>query len=86
MPRRRKEMSLSVLLCVDDRPPILQYARDPSKNWGSVLTATNAPEAIALLESWLIDEYVMKSEPLDKVAQVINRAIATISRGRRSPE
>lgn len=114
-------MSPQVLLCVDDRPAVLEIRKANLEKRGySVLTATNTPAAIAMLESavvaavlleykcegmdaeavalnikrrfphepiillsayselperilWLVDEYVMKSEPLDGLVQIIER-------------
>lgn len=114
-------MSPQVLLCVDDRPAVLEIRKANLEKRGySVLTATNAPAAIAMLERaaiaavlleykcegmdaeavalnikrrfphepiillsayselperilWLVDEYVMKSEPLDGLVQIIER-------------
>jgi CheY-like chemotaxis protein len=114
-------MSPQVLLCVDDRPAVLEIRKANLEKRGySVLTATSAPSAIAMLEItaiaavlleykcegmdaeavalnikrrfprepiillsayselperilWLVDEYVMKSEPLDGLVQIIER-------------
>ena len=112
-------MSSRVLLCIDDRPQMLQVRKANLEPLGySVMTATTAPKAIALLEKlaidavlleyklegmdaeavayhikqrfpnqpiillsaysdvpervlWLVDEYVMRSEPLERLAKVI---------------
>jgi CheY-like chemotaxis protein len=114
-------MSSPVLLCIDDRPQMLQVRKTNLEPLGySVLTATNASTAIAILEQlavaavlveykhegidaeavayqikqrfpdepiillsaysdmperplWLMDEYVMKSEPLERLAEVVER-------------
>ena len=114
-------MSAQILLCVDDRPAVLGIRKANLEERGySVLTATTAPAAIAMLEGtaiaavlleykceemdaeavalnikrrfprepiillsayselperilWLVDEYVMKSEPLDGLVQIIER-------------
>lgn len=112
-----------VLLCVDDRAPLLQLRKALLESVGySVVTATSAPAAIATLQNsaidavlleyksegldaeamafhirqrfpnlpivllsahsalpervlWLVDEYVMRSEPLEGLVQIIERAI-----------
>lgn len=112
-------MSSPVLLCIDDRPQMLQVRKASLEPLGySVLTATNASTAITILEKlavaavlveykhegidaeavayqikqrfphqriillsayadmpervlWLLDDYVMRSEPLERLAQVI---------------
>ncbi len=122
-------MSPPVLLCIDDRPALLQIRKANLEKRGySVLTATNAPAAIATLKNavidavlleykaegmdaeavalnikrrfphepivllsayselpdrvlWLVDEYVMKSEPLDGLVQVIERVIGSAMAG-----
>jgi CheY-like chemotaxis protein len=114
-------MSSPVLLCIDDRPQILQVRKTNLEPLGySVITATDAATAIAMLEKmeigavlveyklegidaeavalhikqrfpnepiillsafsdlpervlWLVDEYVMRSEPLERLAQVVER-------------
>jgi CheY-like chemotaxis protein len=114
-------MSSPVLLCVDDRPHMLQVRKARLETLGySAETATSASTAIALLGRtavdvvlveyrlegmdaeavafhikrrfptqpiillsaysdvpervlWLVDEYVMRSEPLERLAQVIER-------------
>jgi CheY-like chemotaxis protein len=114
---------LRVLLCVDDRTPLLQLRKALLESVGySVVTATSAPPAIAKLKNsaidavlleyksegmdaeamafhirqrfpnlpivllsahsalpervlWLVDEYVMRSEPLEGLVQIIERAI-----------
>jgi CheY-like chemotaxis protein len=110
-----------VLLCIDDRPELLQIRKTNLERLGfAVLTATSAPTAIAALEKvevaavlldyklegldaeavafhikqrfpnkpvlllsaysdmpqrilWLVDEYVMKSEPIERLVEVIER-------------
>lgn len=122
-------MSPEVLLCVDDRPAVLGIRKTNLEKRGySVLTATNAPAAIAMLERaaiaavlleykcegmdaeavalnikrrfphepiillsayselperilWLVDEYVMKSEPLDGLVQIIERVRSSSTTG-----
>ena len=112
-----------VLLCIDDRPDLLQLRKTILMSLGySVLTASTAPAAMALLEStavagvlmdyrsegmdteavamqikrrfpqqqiillsaysdlperilWLVDEYVMRSEPPERVRQVVEQVI-----------
>ena len=112
-------MASPVLLCIDDRPQMLQVRKARLETLGySAETATSAPTAIAMLERtavdavlveyksegmdaeavafqikrrfpnqpiillsaysdvperilWLVDEYVMRSEPLERLAQVI---------------
>lgn len=112
-------MSPSVLLCIDDRPQMLQVRKARLETLGySAETATSIPAAIAKLEQvtvaavlveyksegmdaeavafhikqrfpkqpvvllsaysdmpehilWLVDDFVMRSEPLDRLAQVI---------------
>jgi CheY-like chemotaxis protein len=111
-----------VLLCVDDRPQLLQLRKASLEPLGySVMTAATAPSAIAVLENtavaavlvdyksegmdaeaiayhvkqrfphqpiillsaysdmperilWLVDEYVTRSEPFERLAEVIERA------------
>lgn len=118
---REQAMSAPVLLCIDDRPAVLQIRKAKLEKRGySVLTANNAPTAISMLGNtaiaavlleyksegmdaeavalnikrrfphepivllsayselperilWLVDEYVMKSEPLDGLVQIIER-------------
>ena len=110
-----------VLLCIDDRPQLLQLRKAVLEPLGySVVTAASAPSAIATLENtavaavlveyksegmdaeavayhikqrfrdqpiillsaysdmperilWLVDEYVVRSEPLERLAEVIKR-------------
>ncbi len=110
-----------VLLCIDDRPQLLQLRKTSLELLGySVATATSAPAALAVLEQtpvaavlldyksegldaetvayhvkqkypdepvvllsaysemperilWLVDEYVMRSEPPERLAEVIAR-------------
>ncbi|MFB3815645.1 MAG: response regulator [Terriglobales bacterium] len=110
-----------VLLCVDDRPELLQVRKAKLERLGySVATATNALTAMAILQNtavaavlldyklegmdaeavafhikqrfpnqpivllsaysktperllWLVDEYVMRSEPLERLTEVIER-------------
>ncbi len=111
-----------ILLCIDDRPAVLEIRKANLEKRGySVLTANNAPTAISMLRNtaiaavlleyksegmdaeavalnikrrfphepivllsayselperilWLVDEYVMKSEPVDGLVQIIERA------------
>ena len=111
-----------VLLCVDDRPHMLQLRKASLEPLGySVITAGSASSAIAVLENtavaavlveyktegldaeavayhvkqrfphqpiillsaysdmperilWLVDEYVTRSEPFERLAEVIDRA------------
>lgn len=111
-----------ILLCIDDRPTVLEIRRANLEKRGySVLTANNALTAISMLGNtaiaavlleyksegmdaeavalnikrrfphepivllsayselperilWLVDEYVMKSEPVDGLVQIIERA------------
>ncbi len=122
-------MSPPVLLCIDDRPPLLQLRKITLEKYGfSVLTATSAPKAIAIMENaavaavlleykcegmdaeavaaqvkrrfphkpivllsayselpervlWLVDEYVMRSEPLEGLVQVIERVVGPAMTG-----
>ncbi len=115
-----------VLLCVDDRPELLQLRKTTFERLGcSVLVATTAPAAIAALEHspvaavlleykcegmdteavvfhikrrfpsqpvvllsaysdlpervlWLVDEYVMRSEPPERVVQVVERCLGGV--------
>ncbi len=108
------------LLCIDDRPEILEIRKTSLESLGySVLTATSAPTALATLQTmpvnavlieyksegidaeavafhirrrfpsqpiillsaysdmpqrifWLIDEYVLRSDPLERLAEVIH--------------
>ncbi len=110
-----------VVLCVDDRRPMLDVRKDSLERFGfQVETATNAPSAIATLERrrvtavlleyklegldaeaiafhikqrfpdqpvllltgysdvperilWLVDEYIMRSEPLERLVNVVER-------------
>jgi CheY-like chemotaxis protein len=114
-------MSSPVLLCIDDRPQMLQVRKTNLEPLGySVITATSAPTAIAMLEKmaiaavlveyrfegidaeavafhirqrfpnqpivllsaysdmperilWLVDEYLVRSEPLERLAEVVER-------------
>lgn len=114
-------MSQPILLCVDDRPALLQVRKNTLEQRGySVVTATDAAMAVTMLEShavaalvleyksegmdaealawlikrrfpqtpivllsaysdvpervlWLVDEYVMRSEGLDGLVEVIGR-------------
>jgi two-component system response regulator FlrC len=116
-------MSQPILLCVDDRPALLELRKTALEGSGySVMTATDALSAIAILEKarvaagvleckvegidaeaiawlikkrfpnepivlmsaysdvpervlWLVDEYVMRSEPADSLLRVIARVI-----------
>ncbi len=116
-------MTPLILLCVDDRPELLQLRKTALEGLGcSVEIATSALAAIAVLEStpvgavlieyksegmdteavashikrrfptkpvvllsaysdlpervlWLVDEYVMRSEPLERVVQVVKEVI-----------
>ena len=128
-------MSSPVLLCIDDRPHMLQVRKARLETLGySAETATSAPTAIAMLERtavdavlveyksegmdaeavafqikrrfpnqpiillsaysdvperilWLVDEYVMRSEPLERLAQVIDGVVRSAQRlGSRSGE
>lgn len=123
-------MSPPVLLCIDDRLPLLQLRKTTLEKRGfSVLTATNARTALAMLANagvaavlleyksegidaeavalhikqrfphepivllsayselpervlWLVDEYVMRSEPVEGLVQVIERVIGSPTAGR----
>ena len=114
-------MSQPTLLCVDDRPFLLQLRQAMLEDHGyAVVTANDAPTALAQLQTlaiaavileyksagmdaeavawlikrkfpqqrvvllsaysevpervlWLVDEYVMRSEPVDGLLQVIER-------------
>jgi CheY-like chemotaxis protein len=114
-------MRAPVLLCIDDRPQLLQVRKANLEPFGFfIITATTVSAAIAVLENmaidavlmeyksegmdpeaaafhikqrfprqpiillsaysdlperilWLVDEYVMRSEPVDRLAQVIDR-------------
>jgi CheY-like chemotaxis protein len=114
-------MSSPVLLCIDDRPQMLQVRKTNLEPLGySVVTATNTSTAITILEQlavvavlveykhegidaeavafqvkqrfphqriillsayadmperilWLMDEYIMRSEPLERLAEVVAR-------------
>lgn len=114
-------MSPQALLCIDDRPELLQLRKDSLERLGyPVVIATTSQSAIAVLEDtevaavlmdyksegmdaeavamhikrrfpqqrivllsaysdlperilWLVDEYVMRSEPLERVVQVVER-------------
>jgi CheY-like chemotaxis protein len=116
-------MSPPALLCIDDRPELLQLRKDSLERLGyPVVIATTSQSAIAVLEDtevaavlmdyksegmdaeavamhikrrfpqqrivllsaysdlperilWLVDEYVMRSEPLERVVQVVERVI-----------
>lgn len=118
-------MSPPVLLCIDDRLPLLQLRKTTLEKRGfSVLIATNARTALATLANvgiaavlleyksegmdaeavalhikrrfphepivllsayselpervlWLVDEYVMRSEPLEGLVQAIERVIGS---------
>ncbi len=118
-----------VLLCIDDRPELLQVRKTSLERLGfAVLTATSAATGIAVLETrevsavlldykhegldaeaaafhikqrypqqpvlllsaysdmpervlWLVDEYVMKGEPLERLVGAVERV--THSRGSR---
>lgn len=120
-------MSSPVLLCIDDRLPLLQLRKTTLEKLGfSVLTASNARTALAMLANtgiaavlleyksegmdaeavalhikrrfphepivllsayselpervlWLVDEYVMRSEPTEGLVQVIERVIGSPS-------
>ena len=124
-------MSAPVLLCIDDRPAVLEIRKaNLEKSGYSVLTANDAPTAISILGNttiaavlleyksegmdaeavalnikrrfphqpivllssyselperilWLVDEHVMRSEPLGSLVQVIERlrGSATIGSG-----
>jgi two-component system, OmpR family, response regulator len=113
-------MCSPVLLCIDDRPQMLQVRKANLEPLGySVITATSAPKAISMLDEmaidavlleykvegmdaeavafhikqrfpnqpiillsafsdmperilWLVDEYVVRSEPLERLAQAID--------------
>ncbi len=115
--------SPKTLLCVDDRPQMLQVRKTNLEPLGySVVTATNASTAIAILEQlavaavlleyrhegidteaaalhikqrfpdqpivllsaysdmperilWLVDEYVVRSEPRERLAEAVERVI-----------
>ena len=117
-------MSQPILLCVDDRPALLEIRKTTLEGSGySVMTATDAVGAIAVLEKarvaavvleykfegidaeaiawlikkrfpsepivlmsaysevpervlWLVDEYVMRSEPTDSLLRVIARVVS----------
>ncbi len=110
-----------VLLCIDDRPQLLQLRKASLETLGySVATAASVPAALAVLQDtavaavlvdyksegmdaeavayhvkqrfpsqpvillsaysemperilWLVDEYVMRSEPLNRLAEAIGR-------------
>jgi DNA-binding NtrC family response regulator len=110
-----------VLLCIDDRPQLLQVRKANLERLGyAVVTATSVPTALAVLERtdvtavlldyksegldaeavafyvkqrfpqkpvlllsaysdmpegilWLVDEYIMKSEPLERLAEAVER-------------
>ncbi len=114
-------MSRRILLCVDDRPQLLQVRKAQLERLGfAVLTATNAVTAVAVLQQaevsavlleyklegldaeavafhikqrfptkpvlllsaysdmperilWLVDEYVMKSDPLQRLVKTVKR-------------
>ena len=114
-------MSSPVLLCIDDRPQMLQVRKTNLEPLGySVVTANAASTAIAMLEKtavdavlveyrlegmdaeavafhikqrfpnqpivllsaysdmperilWLVDDYIMKAEPLERLAAVVER-------------
>jgi CheY-like chemotaxis protein len=116
-------VSPPVLLCIDDRPELLQLRKSLLERLGySAVTATTARAALSVLEKtevaavlmdyksegmdaeavamhikrrfpkqqiillsaysdlpervlWLVDEYVMRSEPLERVMQVVERVI-----------
>lgn len=120
-----------VLLCIDDRPRLLQLRETLlGKHGYVVITANTAPAAIAKLENcaidavlleyksagmdaeavafqikqrfpnqpmvllsaypempervlWLVDEYVMKSETIERLVQAIERAIRAREDGRK---
>ncbi len=124
-------MHSPVLLCVDDRPQMLQVRKANLERLGySVVTATSVQAAITALQNtaviaiiveyksegmdaeavayhlkqrfpdepivllsaysntpervlWLVDEYVMRSEPLERLPEVIDRIV---HRSRQSPE
>lgn len=117
-------MSQPILLCVDDRPALLEIRKTTLEGSGySVMTATDAVGAITVLEKarvaavvleykfegidaeaiawlikkrfpsepivlmsaysevpervlWLVDEYVMRSEPADSLLRVIARVVS----------
>ncbi len=123
-------MESPVLLCVDDRPQLLQLRKASFESLGySVITATSAASALAVLENtavaavlveyksegmdaeavayyvkqrhpgqpiillsaysdmperilWLVDGYVMRSEPLERIAEVIELVTRPSSRWR----
>jgi CheY-like chemotaxis protein len=126
-------MPQPTVLCVDDRPFLLQLRQAMLEDHGfSVVTASDAPTALAQLETlavaavileyksagmdaeamawlikrkfprqrivllsaysdvpervlWLVDEYVMRSEPLDGLLQVIDRVTGSaIAKGARA--
>ena len=114
-------MPRPVLLCIDDRPPLLQLRKTTLEQLGcSVVTATTVSAAIGLLERtaiaavlleykcegmdaeaaacqikrrfplqpvillsaysdvperllWLVDEYAMRSDPPERVVQLVHR-------------
>ncbi len=114
-------MSPPVLLCIDDRPQLLQLRKTSIEPLGySVFNATDASTAITILEQlavaavlveykregidaeavayqikqrfpnqpvillsahsgvpervlWLVDEYVMKGEPVERLAEAVER-------------
>jgi CheY-like chemotaxis protein len=114
-------MASPVLLCIDDRPQMLQVRKVRLETLGySAETATSASTAIAMLEKmtiaavfveyksegmdaeavafqikqrfpnqpivllsaysdmperilWLVDEYIMRGEPLERLAEVVER-------------
>ncbi len=121
-------MSSPVLLCIDDRPQMLQVRKTNLEPLGySVITAVDASTAVAILEQmavaavlveykhegidaeavayqikqqfphepivllsaysdmperilWLVDGYVLRSEPVERLAEVVERV--TCQRGR----
>ena len=121
-------MPAPVLLCIDDRPQMLQVRKTNLEPLGySVITASSAPTAIATLEKmtvdavlveyksegmdaeavafhikqrfpnqpivllsaysdmperilWLVDEYVVRSEPPERLAQIIQEVTRSTQR------
>jgi len=67
----KKRSTSPVLLCIDDLPPLLQHRKTCLEARGySVVTATNARAAIAVLEKSTIDAVILeyKSEGMDAEA------------------
>lgn len=68
-------MSTPVLLCIDDRPAVLEIRKANLEKRGySVLTANNGPSAISILENSAIAAVLLeyKSEGMDAEAVAVN--------------